>query len=55
MYINLSGDAPPLMDCLGDVPAQVSEHKLDELVVVREQELTVKANWKLMIGELQRW
>jgi choline monooxygenase len=53
IFVNVSGDAPPLKEYLGDIPDQISEHlpvisDLNEGVSVRTKTYECKCNWKLL-------
>jgi choline monooxygenase len=50
LFVNADADADPLMDTLGDVPAQVDELGLDleTLVFHHRAEWSVDANWKVV-------
>ena len=48
IYVNLSGDAPPLKEYLGSVPTDLEAFPFDELITVKEDKFEVNANWKLL-------
>ena len=48
IYVNLSGDAPPVKDYLGRTVTDLEAFPFDELVTVKEDKFEVKANWKLL-------
>lgn len=48
IYINLSGDAPPLNEYLGRVVPDLEAFPFDELVTVKSDSFEVNANWKLL-------
>lgn len=48
IYVNLSGDAPPLEEYLGRVVSDLEAFPFDDLVTVKEDKFEVNANWKLL-------
>ena len=48
VFVNLSGDAPPLAEFLGDLPHRLRHHRLNEWEKIAEWPYTVQANWKLI-------
>jgi choline monooxygenase len=48
VYVNISGDAPPLKEYLGRVTEDLALFPFDKLVTVRKQVVPTKANWKLL-------
>ena len=48
VFVNLSEDAPPLREWLGDLPERFAHFPLDELQLVRRREIPINANWKLI-------
>lgn len=48
LFVNLSGDARPLEEWLGDLPQRFCRYPLDELQLVRRKEYKIAANWKLV-------
>ncbi len=48
VFVNMEGDAPPLLEWLGDLPQRFAHHPLDELILVRRQPFVIQANWKLI-------
>ena len=48
IYVNLSGDAPPLEEYLGRVVPDLEAFPFDDLVTVKEDKFEVNANWKLL-------
>ena len=49
MWINFDPEAPSLAEHLGDLPAKVASHGLDELVLTRRVEYDVQCNWKVYV------
>lgn len=49
VFVNLSGDAPPLQSYLGRVVEDLDEHPMDELVPYRSARFDVSANWKQLM------
>lgn len=50
VFVNLAGEAaPPLLDCLDDIPAQFERHRLHDLRLAKRIVLDVQANWKLVL------
>jgi phenylpropionate dioxygenase-like ring-hydroxylating dioxygenase large terminal subunit len=48
VYVNISGDAPPLHEYLGRVTTDLALYPFEDFVTVQTQDLDVKANWKLL-------
>lgn len=49
VYVNISGDAPPLQEYLGRVTTDLELFPFSDLVTVRETSVkNIKANWKLL-------
>ena len=48
VYVNVSGDAPPLEEYLGRVTGDLALYPFGDLVTVRQDKIEIKANWKLM-------
>ena len=48
LFVNLSGDARPLSEWLGDLPDRYARYPLDELQLVSRSEYSITANWKLV-------
>jgi phenylpropionate dioxygenase-like ring-hydroxylating dioxygenase large terminal subunit len=48
VFACLDGDAPPLLDELGDLPQRLAGYRLDEQRVVRRVDYEIAANWKLV-------
>eukprot|EP00947_MAST-08B_sp_MAST-8B-sp1_P001919 g1919.t1 len=48
VFVNVSGDAPPLEEYLGDLPAVLENVPLSDLEIAREKRYEVQANWKLL-------
>ena len=48
IYVNLSGDAPPIDEYLGRVTTDLEAFPFDDLVTVMEDKFEVQANWKLL-------
>jgi choline monooxygenase len=48
VFVCLDPEAPSLEDELGDLPARLSEHRLDEHRLLRRVEYEIEANWKLV-------
>ena len=49
MFINVSGDAPPLLDWLEDMPATLAHHDLSATTRVHQLDDHVQANWKILM------
>jgi choline monooxygenase len=49
MFINFDDNAVPLMEFLGDLPAILKSHDLDNMKTVRRKEYTLECNWKLFV------
>lgn len=47
VFVNLDGEAPPLLDYLTPVPDRVQPIKLDQMSLLRVRSTVVEANWKL--------
>jgi choline monooxygenase len=47
VFVNLDGDAGPLSEQLGDLPARTAGYRLDEWEIARVAEYDVTANYKL--------
>lgn len=48
MFVNCSGDAPPLREHLGNVVEELEPYDLERLVVAASHEYEIAANWKLV-------
>ena len=48
IFVNLSDDACPLSEWLGDLPERFCRHPLSELELVRRKSYSINANWKLV-------
>lgn len=48
IYVNLSGDAPPLEEYLGRVVTDLAAFPFDKLRTVKSDSFEVNANWKLL-------
>lgn len=48
IFCNMSGDAGPLSDWLGDLPERFCRYPLGELQLARRKSYEIKANWKLV-------
>jgi choline monooxygenase len=48
VFVCLDAAAPPLTEELGDLPARLAGHRLDEHRLVRRVEYEIAANWKLV-------
>lgn len=48
VFVNLSENAEPLSDFLGDLPQIYRNFPLNELVLVRRKNYSINANWKLV-------
>lgn len=49
MWINFNPDAASLATHLGDLPAKVASHGMDELVLTRRVDYDVQCNWKVYV------
>ena len=49
MFVNVTGDAPPLLEYLEDIPAALANHDLGATTCVERLDDSVAANWKVMI------
>lgn len=49
VFVNVSGDAPPLLEWLYPMPEQLSSHGLKEAAKFYEIDDEVNANWKVMM------
>lgn len=49
VFVNVSGDAPPLAQHLEHIPAEVAHHDLSELTRVHTIDDEVDANWKILM------
>ena len=49
VFVNVSGDAPPLSEWLHPMPEQLAGHQLAEAARVHEIDDQVAANWKVMM------
>ncbi|HEU0113744.1 MAG TPA: aromatic ring-hydroxylating dioxygenase subunit alpha [Thermomicrobiales bacterium] len=49
VYLDLSGEAPPLEEFLGDLPAEFARWDLGALRRARRIDYDVKANWKALV------
>ena len=50
VFVCLDPEATPLLDELGDLPARLAGHRLEEHKLLRRVEYSIAANWKL-VGE----
>jgi phenylpropionate dioxygenase-like ring-hydroxylating dioxygenase large terminal subunit len=50
VFVCLDPKAPPVLDELGDLPARLAGHRLEEHTLLRRVEYSIGANWKL-VGE----
>jgi choline monooxygenase len=50
-FINLDPDAPPLLDFLGEIPAEIAAagFRLEELEPLERRDYTLDANWKVYV------
>jgi choline monooxygenase len=48
LFVNLSGDACPLSEWLGDLPDRYRRYPLNELQLVCRKDYSISANWKLI-------
>lgn len=48
VFANLSGDAPPLHEWLGDLPERLAGYQLDQARILGRRPYTIPANWKLV-------
>lgn len=49
IFVNLTGDGPPLLDYLGDLAGVLDAYRPAEMQCVRKTEYTVESNWKLYV------
>jgi len=49
VFVDLSGEAPPLLEVLGDLPGQFDRYELGGLRRARRIEYDVAANWKAIV------
>ncbi|MFI9528623.1 aromatic ring-hydroxylating oxygenase subunit alpha [Micromonospora rosaria] len=49
LFVDLSGDAPPLAEVVGDLDAVLAPYRPETLRVVATQAYDVAANWKLVV------
>jgi Rieske 2Fe-2S family protein len=49
VFVNVSGDAPPLAEHLGNLDAVVADYRAERLVALASHEYEVAANWKIVI------
>jgi len=49
VFVNVSGDAPPLGEHLGNLDAVVADYRAERLVALASHEYVVAANWKIVI------
>jgi phenylpropionate dioxygenase-like ring-hydroxylating dioxygenase large terminal subunit len=49
VWINMDPDAPPLKDFLGEVVEQLAPYRFENMRLVRDQTVTLEANWKTCI------
>ncbi|MEV7228186.1 aromatic ring-hydroxylating dioxygenase subunit alpha [Polymorphospora sp. NPDC051019] len=49
LFADLSGDAPPLPDVVGDLDSVLAPYRPEELRVVASRSYDVAANWKLVV------
>jgi Rieske 2Fe-2S family protein len=49
VFVNVSGDAPPLAEHLGNLEAVVADYRAERLVALASHEYEVAANWKIVI------
>jgi Rieske 2Fe-2S family protein len=52
IFLNLSDDARPLADSLGDVPKQLQDYGVQNLTLMRETTLNAECNWKILVENL---
>ena len=48
VFVNIDGEAPPLMDWLGDLPERMAEYQLDSWEIRAVKPYVIQANWKLI-------
>lgn len=48
-FVNLSGDAPPLLDYLGAIPAETRHFDFEGMRRVERRDYIINANWKVYI------
>jgi glycine betaine catabolism A len=49
VFVNVSGDAPPLGEHLGNLDAVVADYRAERLVALASHEYEVAANWKIVV------
>ena len=49
MFANVSGDAPPLAEHLGNADVVVTDHRPERLVLGARHHYQVAANWKIVV------
>jgi glycine betaine catabolism A len=49
VFVNASGDAPPLADHLGNLVEAMEPYEQERLEVAARHEYTIEANWKLIV------
>ena len=55
MFATKNEHVPSIDEYLGDMVDHLSEHPLDELVVVREKSFEPEANWKLLMENFMEY
>jgi phenylpropionate dioxygenase-like ring-hydroxylating dioxygenase large terminal subunit len=48
VFVNVSGDAPPLLEYLGDVVNVMQRYPLNDLSIVHRNQWDLKSNWKVL-------
>jgi phenylpropionate dioxygenase-like ring-hydroxylating dioxygenase large terminal subunit len=48
VFVDSSGQAPPLADCLGTLAEHVAPYEMDRLVVAGQHDYDAAANWKIL-------
>ena len=49
LFVNFDGEAPPLLDYLGNLPVEMASYGLQDLVLTNHWSYDVACNWKLHI------
>jgi phenylpropionate dioxygenase-like ring-hydroxylating dioxygenase large terminal subunit len=49
IWVSFDPDAPPLLDTLGDIVAEVAPYRLEEMRPIQEVTWTVPCNWKAVL------
>jgi choline monooxygenase len=49
IFVNMSGDAPPLLEVLGQIPQETARFNFSEMRLMERRDYYVEANWKVYI------